>query len=126
MSKQTLTALPLNPPHPLLQYVLPTDSPSLSTSPLSLALGPMLWAQHKPDRFDTWSAGIVMLQLALPPLRQPRGLQLFLNEYEKVEYDLDAWRSGCRWLTKRDSLPLDENDGAGGLGLAARHTAGGQ
>ena len=40
-----------------LQYVLPTDSARLSRNPLKLAISPMLWAQHRPDRFDTWSAG---------------------------------------------------------------------
>jgi hypothetical protein len=29
-----------------------------------MALSPMLWAQHKPDRFDSWSAGIVLLQVS--------------------------------------------------------------
>ena len=42
---------------PLLQYVLPTNSPLLSKSALKMALSPMLWTQHKPDRFDVWSAG---------------------------------------------------------------------
>jgi hypothetical protein len=97
----------------LLQYVLPTDSPKLSASAFAVALGPMLWAQHKPDRFDTWSAGIVLLQLALPGLRQPRGLQLFHSEYEKCNFNLDKWREQCRWLTKRDTAELDANDGAG-------------
>jgi hypothetical protein len=45
-----------------LQFVLPTDSPHLAKSAFAMALSPMLWAQHKPDRFDSWSAGIVLLQ----------------------------------------------------------------
>ena len=93
--------------------MLPTDSPKLSASAFAVALGPMLWAQHKPDRFDTWSAGIMLLQLALPGLRQPRGLQLFHAEYEKSNYDMAKWRQQCRWLTKRDTAQLDANDGAG-------------
>lgn len=46
-----------------LQFVLPTDSPHLAKSAFAMALSPMLWAQHKPDRFDSWSAGIVLLQV---------------------------------------------------------------
>ncbi|KAF6253935.1 kinase-like domain-containing protein [Scenedesmus sp. NREL 46B-D3] len=95
------------------QYVLPTDSPHLAKSAFALALSPMLWAQHKPDRFDSWSAGIVMLQLCLPPLRTPRGLNLFKVEYERCDYDIDAWRKSCRWISKRDTAVLDANDGAG-------------
>lgn len=49
----------------LLQFVLPTDSPHLAKSAFAMALSPMLWAQHKPDRFDSWSAGIVLLQVGL-------------------------------------------------------------
>jgi hypothetical protein len=78
----------------------------------------MLWAQHKPDRFDSWSAGIVMLQLCLPPLRTPRGLNLFKVEYERNDYDIDAWRTSCRWISKRDTAVLDADDGAGELTAA--------
>jgi hypothetical protein len=93
--------------------VLPTDSPHLAKSAFALALSPMLWAQHKPDRFDSWSAGIVLMQLCLPGLRTPRGLNLFKVEYERADYDLEAWRNNCRWISKRDTAVLDANDGAG-------------
>lgn len=94
--------------------MLPTDSPHLAKSAFAMALSPMLWAQHKPDRFDSWSAGIVLLQLCLPPVRMPRGLNLFKVEYERAGYDLQRWRDGCRWLTRRDTAVLDADDGAGG------------
>lgn len=77
------------------------------------ALSSVLWVQHKPDRFDTWSTGIVMMQMALPPLRNPRGLALFKSEYEKCDYDLEAWRQSCRWVTKKDTAALDADNGAG-------------
>eukprot|EP00983_Pelagomonas_calceolata_P006474 212800-Pelagomonas_calceolata.AAC.1 len=64
-----------------MQYVLPTDSPHLSKSALRLAISPMLWAQCKPDRFDSWSAGITFLQLCIPYLRTDRGLKNFNNTY---------------------------------------------
>lgn len=57
-----LTCLSLLPLLVCLQFVLPTDSPHLAKSAFAMALSPMLWAQHKPDRFDSWSAGIVLLQ----------------------------------------------------------------
>lgn len=93
--------------------MLPTDSPHLAKSAFAMALSPMLWAQHKPDRFDSWSAGIVLLQLCLPPVRSPRGLNLFKTEYERAGYDLQEWRKACRWISKRDTAVLDEDDGAG-------------
>jgi hypothetical protein len=36
---------------------------------------------HKPDRFDIWSAGIVMLQLAVPTLRNDNALKKFNAVY---------------------------------------------
>ncbi len=95
------------------QYVLPTDSPHLSKSVIAQALSPVLWAQHKPDRFDTWSVGITLMCLALPALRTPRGLGLFLKEFERAEYDLDVWRARNLRTGGRDLAALDANDGAG-------------
>jgi hypothetical protein len=56
-----------------------------------------------------------MLQLCLAPLRTPRGLNLFKVEYERNDYDIDAWRKSCRWISKRDTAVLDADDGAGEL-----------
>ena len=47
------------------KYVLPTDSPAISSSLLQMATSPVLWARHKPDRFDMWSVGVVMLQVGV-------------------------------------------------------------
>jgi len=59
------------------KYVLPTDSPHLAKSFLDRAMSPMLWTRYGPDRFDMWSAGMVMMQLSLPPMRNDRGLSQF-------------------------------------------------
>lgn len=61
------------------------------------------------------SLRVVFLQLCLPPVRMPRGLNLFKSEYERADYDLEKWRSSCRWLTKRDTVVLDAEDGAGAV-----------
>lgn len=94
------------------QYVLPTDAPTLSKTPLALAISPMLWAMHKPDRFDTWSAGIVMMQLAVPSLRTPTSVRSFTQTYARAGYDLEKWRENAR-LQKRDTTVLDAENGAG-------------
>ena len=56
--------------------MLPTDAPHLAekSGPIAMAMSPLLWAQHRPDCFDTYSAGIVLLQLTLPFLRNSSGL----------------------------------------------------
>jgi hypothetical protein len=99
--------------------VLPTDSPHLAKSLLAQAMSPVLWARHHPDRFDSWSAGIVLLCLTLPQLRSDEGLAAFLNEFERADYDLDAWRQRCRWAggAAKDFAPLDA-DGRAGWELA--------
>lgn len=42
-------------------------------------------------RFDTWSAGVIMLQLAVPSMRTDRGLRNFNTQYgPKYRYDLQV------------------------------------
>ena len=60
------------------QYVLPTDAPDLAkkSKVMSLAISSMLWSKHKPDRFDMYSVGLVMMQLAMPHLRTKSALEV--------------------------------------------------
>jgi hypothetical protein len=53
------------PVHHPLQYVLPTDAPHLADqgTRLRTVMTPVLWTQHRPDCFDTYSAGVVLMQL---------------------------------------------------------------
>lgn len=48
---------------PHAQYCLPTDSPDLAKEGRLKAgmLSPLVWAQHRPDRFDSYSAGAALL-----------------------------------------------------------------
>ena len=64
------------PPRTRPQYVLPTDAPHLGDAGTRLrtVMTPLLWSQHKPDCFDTYSAGVVLMQLwwvPRPPARPP-------------------------------------------------------
>jgi hypothetical protein len=59
------------------EYLIPSDdAPDIRKlfGPVALAAGRAAWVQHKPDRFDMYSAGVVMMQLALPSLRTNSGL----------------------------------------------------
>lgn len=98
---------------------MPTDSPNLSKTLFAQALSSSLWSKHKPDRFDTWSVGIVLLCLALPALRTESGLEKFNEEFEAVDYNLGQWRAkaACGWLRPSDFALLDAGGGAG-WGLA--------
>ncbi|KAK9814185.1 hypothetical protein WJX72_001933 [[Myrmecia] bisecta] len=96
------------------QYCMPTDSPHLSRTlkPLALAMSPLLWVRHKPDRFDSYSTGLVLMQLAVPKLRTSSGLKNFNSALKRYNYDLYKWRDAER-LPARQTAVLDADDGAG-------------
>ena len=97
------------------EYVLPTDAPDLSEKNKlisSLAMSPLLWQQHRPDCFDTWSTGIVLLQLGLPFLRTTTALRNWRNTFARCDYDIEEWRMRAGLSAKQTAL-LDANDGLG-------------
>ena len=96
------------------EYILPTDAFHLSkaASPIALAMSPLLWQQHRPDCFDTWSAGVVLLQLGLPFMRAPTTLRNWKNTFARCGYDLEEWRMKSS-LSARQTVLLDADDGLG-------------
>ncbi len=78
-----------------------------------MVMSPMLWAKHSPDRFDIYSAGLVLMQLAIPQLRSDRGLLAFNEAIKKADYDLEAWRGASRHGFAKQNAVLDADDGAG-------------
>jgi len=97
-------------------YVMSTQTPTAPPVPVALLLSPALWQLNLPDRFDMFSSGIVLLQMALPSLRTDSNLIAFRRALDKNGCDLEAWRD----VYERRSLPgiadgfalLDSNDGA--------------
>eukprot|EP00468_Gymnochlora_sp_CCMP2014_P010416 CAMPEP_0167761272 /NCGR_PEP_ID=MMETSP0110_2-20121227/12076_1 /TAXON_ID=629695 /ORGANISM="Gymnochlora sp., Strain CCMP2014" /LENGTH=660 /DNA_ID=CAMNT_0007647929 /DNA_START=308 /DNA_END=2290 /DNA_ORIENTATION=- len=96
-------------------FVLPTTTPNLSkqSSIVSRAISPILWSKYLPDRFDTYSVGIIMMQLALPSLRNDNALRSFNAALKRVNHDLKLWRKTQRFVPEAEFAILDENDGAG-------------
>jgi len=95
-------------------YLLPTGAPR--PDPKNM---PKLWAAHTPDRLDCFSAGVTMMQLAVPGLRPEAALATFMKEYATTGYDLKAWSdkvAGGGGGFKQGVLDfgaLDANGGAG-------------
>ena len=91
-------------------YLLPPGSPRPTADNAA-----KLWEAHKPDRFDSWSAGCTMLQLAVIGLRTDAGLERFLADYASVGYDVDAFRGEKmgEYGGFADFAALDANGGAG-------------
>jgi len=73
---------------------------------------PCLFLQLKsPDLFDMYSAGIVLLQIAIPTLRSSAALKNFNLEIRTCGYDLNKWRASTRM--RSDFQILDSDSGRG-------------
>lgn len=57
-------------------FVLPEETPTPPAAPLAAILSPFVWMINSPDLFDTYSVGVILLQLACASLRTPIGLQV--------------------------------------------------
>jgi hypothetical protein len=101
--------------------VLPNDTPAIAGNRVAQTLSPLLWALHKPDRFDTWCAGMVMLQLCFSSLRSDAALLAFKRAYQgHFGFDLAAWAEQAQ-LPAAERQVLDQDGGAGGCRYWARH-----
>ena len=72
---------------------------------------PVLSTRHHLSK-QLVSAGLVLMQLALPKLRSSSGLKAFNSSLESVEYDLMAWRRRAN-MSPKDTAILDADDSAG-------------
>jgi serine/threonine protein kinase len=101
----------LNPP--LLSYApgegvhdplySPPETNLLSddAKPPTLRNARSLWKQHRPELFDAFSVGVVLMQLACPRLRTDASLQRWREELSSCDGDLWLWR-------ERKASPSDE------------------
>jgi len=95
------------------ETVLPESIPSAPSVPIAALLSPLLWAYAKPHLFDSYSAGIVLLQLGIPALRRRITVgpdSVFKRALVEADYDLRRWRAGNAGPTYDFSL-LDANGG---------------
>ncbi|XP_017698049.1 serine/threonine-protein kinase STN8, chloroplastic isoform X2 [Phoenix dactylifera] len=92
-------------------YVLPEETPRPPPEPIAAILSPILWQLNSPDLFDMYSAGIVLMQMAIPTLRSTAGLKNFNSELKAVGYDLSKWREYTRLRPDLSLLDLDSRRG---------------
>ncbi|KAL6954912.1 Serine/threonine-protein kinase stn8, chloroplastic [Sarracenia purpurea var. burkii] len=92
-------------------YVLPEETPTPPPEPIAAFLSPILWQLNSPDLFDMYSAGIVLLQMAIPTLRSTGGLKNFNFEIKTVGYSLNKWRENTRMKPDLSVLDLDSGRG---------------
>lgn len=93
-------------------YALPKTTPIAPPAPLAMLLSPVLWRINSPDRFDSFSLGLVLLHCALPQLRRNTGLRGARRALERADYDIDRWRIGLerRALTPEQRAGLETLD----------------
>ncbi|XP_062179933.1 serine/threonine-protein kinase STN8, chloroplastic-like [Phragmites australis] len=98
-------------------YVLPEETPQPPPEPIAAILSPILWQLNNPDLFDMYSAGIVLMQMAIPTLRTASGLKNFNAELRSAGYDLNKWRQTTR---RRPDLQILDLDSGRGWDLATK------
>ncbi|RLN00351.1 serine/threonine-protein kinase STN8, chloroplastic [Panicum miliaceum] len=98
-------------------YVLPEETPEPPPEPIAAILSPILWQLNNPDLFDMYSAGIVLMQMAIPTLRTQSGLKNFNSELRSAGYDLNKWRQSTR---RRPDLQILDLDSGRGWDLATK------
>ena len=95
------------------EYVLPTETTDLAKQGVvAQIMSPIVWSQHRPECFDSYSAGVVLLQLALPFLRQGSSLKNWKQTMIRLNHDVKAWREKAN-LSSRQTQILDANGGMG-------------
>eukprot|EP00892_Ulva_mutabilis_P010152 jgi/Ulvmu1/7509/UM037_0053.1 len=98
------------------QYIMSPLTPRAPPTPVAALLSPVLWRLNQPDRFDVYSAGIVMMQLVFPSLRSDSGIIAFRSKLEDCEHDLQRWRSTIDNKNSPYSEGLSALDANGGAG----------
>lgn len=100
---------------PPQNYIMSTQTPRAPSAPLAALLSPILWYLEKPDRFDMYSVGVILLQMVFPKLRSDNNLIAFNRKLESLNYDIEKWRK-CVEQNGKDFKEgfqmLDMEDGA--------------
>jgi serine/threonine protein kinase len=74
------------------KYIMSTSTPKAPPTPVAALLSPVLWQLNRPDRFDMYSVGILLVQMCFPALRRDNQLVAFNRTLEKLDYDILKWR----------------------------------
>lgn len=95
------------------EVIMPKSFPRAPVPLLAALAAPIAWQYGRPDLFDTYSAGIVMLQMAVPQLRSQQGQRGFNQALANCDYDLARWRNTSVMAQRCDFELLDRQGGAG-------------
>ena len=71
------------------------------------------WAQSKPDLFDAFSCGMVILQVSCPSLRKGKAMGGVKRDLNIYAFDAEAWRDSLPERRQKDFAILDADGGKG-------------
>lgn len=95
------------------EVVMPKTFPRPPVPVLASLLAPLGWAYGRPDLFDTYSAGVTLVQMAVPQLRSATAQRGFNADLAACNYDLAGWRTTSQKARQCDFSILDRSNGAG-------------
>nr|AYL64473.1 chloroplast serine/threonine protein kinase Stl1-B [Chlamydomonas sp. UWO 241] len=93
------------------ELVMPKSFPRAPAPALAALLAPFAWLYGAPDLFDSYSAGVLLVQMSVPGLRRGTAMRLFNAELAQSDFDLKVWRDSRG--RSQDFTLLDRNNGAG-------------
>ncbi|KAL3163274.1 hypothetical protein ABBQ32_009669 [Trebouxia sp. C0010 RCD-2024] len=96
------------------ELVLPKQFPRVRVPFLAALLSPIAWQVGRPDLFDSYSAGVLLLQMAVPELRTQSSQRNFSVDVAAAEFDMNLWRKRAESKSRPPNFQLlDRNSGAG-------------
>lgn len=102
---------------PPQQYMMSQTTPPAPPAPVAAFLSPVLWVVNSPDRFDSFSTGMVLLQMVFAPLRNDDAIVDFKEKLSKqYGWNLRRWRAsldGKPGAFREGFEILDLDNGAG-------------
>lgn len=93
------------------ELVMPQTFPRAPIPLIASLASPFAFLYGRPDLFDSYSAGILFMQLCVPELRTGTNIRNFNNELKQFDYDLKRWREARG--AKYNFTLLDRAAGAG-------------
>lgn len=95
------------------ELVMPETVPRAPV-PLLAALGaPFLWQFGRPDLFDSFSAGMIFVQMMVPQLRNKQSQTQFATDLKRYNNSFEYWRQSSPMARQCDFFLLDRQGGAG-------------
>ncbi|DBA95029.1 TPA: hypothetical protein ACH3X1_002545 [Trebouxia sp. C0004] len=102
------------------ELVLPKEFPRVRVPFLAALLSPIAWQVGRPDLFDSYSAGVLLLQMAVPQLRTTNSQRSFSVEAAAAEFDMKLWRKRAEAKTRPPNFELLDLGGGAGWDLVCK------